>query len=102
MRAAAKIKITQGGTMAEVFDIKTKKRKAITLEEYMRTLDTLEFYIGESRRQRGNDKLYQVTLDVIKEIRFVAHFNAPFREQTRDVLRGIVDEMYLYVNGENP
>jgi hypothetical protein len=76
--------------MAEVYDIKTRRRRPISLSDYEDMLNTLVKYLPKDR--------YPRTLSIIKEVRWAAKFSHRFREQTRTELREILDDVYLMVN----
>jgi hypothetical protein len=77
-------------TVAEVFDLRTGRRLPIPMEDYLGMVDTLEKYLKEAHF-RNQQK-------IIWEIRWNATFSRAFREDTRDELRAIIDEMYEYVH----
>lgn len=82
------------GTMADVFDILTGRRRPISLADYLAMCDTLQKYFVEARRLRHDKTAFCRSEDLLKEIRFVAIFNHKFRESSRDELKVILDDMY--------
>ncbi len=66
----------------------------VTVAEYVGMLDTLQKYIGEARRLRG-EHVYRETETFLPEIRWNAQFSAKFRENTHDALREVLDIVYV-------
>ena len=79
--------------MADVFDFQTGRRRPISVKEYLALLDTMIKYFKDARKQRGNGAFRQ-SEELLKEIRFIALFNLKFREETRDELKVILDDVY--------
>ena len=79
---------------ADVYDITTRKRQPMPLSDFLEMLDTLQKYIEEARKQKGDKDAYRKSESLLKVIRFNAYFNFHFREGSRDALREVLDIMY--------
>lgn len=71
------------------FPKKARVKKTMSIEEYVDALEAVELLVEETRPH-----CLDAARRVITEIKFCAAFNPGFREETRNVLHEIIDELY--------
>jgi hypothetical protein len=74
---------------------KSRKKRPMITAEYLEVLDTLEALVEDVYL----DKLEEVR-KILVEMRFSAHFNQKFREQTIDQLYEMIRNLYAKSQGE--
>jgi hypothetical protein len=77
------------------FPRKSRRKIPMSIEEYIDALDTVEHLAGEL----WPDRLKKVH-SIIAEMKLCAHFNMKFREETRDDLLELVDNLYAKSQGD--
>jgi hypothetical protein len=85
--------------MAKVLDINTGRRRLMTMDDYIDVLETIKMYLEELQSKTGHKT--NIPFDLIDEIKFCIHFNPAYREQIKDDLIDILDNLYLEVRGDH-